>query len=178
MPNDSPLPEAYAFVSEEYSAHHPDDPQHGGDEDRVAQAGDRDIEQLFETGSAVDVGGLIQIVRDPLQAGEDHQGKERYPLPDDRDDHGGQRRIGPRKKGDLVPGDVQPHQDIIDHAVVAVEHPAPHQGDQHTRGDPGDQAHRAHHAAALEALVEQSRSMLRIVPFDTSDQEEEHDDFF
>ena len=30
----------------------------------------------------------------------------------------------------------------------------------------------------LEALVEQSRSMLRIVPFDTSDQEEEHDDFF
>ncbi|MBQ2685100.1 MAG: PTS sugar transporter subunit IIA [Erysipelotrichaceae bacterium] len=30
----------------------------------------------------------------------------------------------------------------------------------------------------LEALVEQSRSMLRIVPLDTSDQEEEHDDFF
>ena len=30
----------------------------------------------------------------------------------------------------------------------------------------------------LEDLVEQSRSMLRIVPFDTSDQEEEHDDFF
>ena len=30
----------------------------------------------------------------------------------------------------------------------------------------------------LEALVEQSRSMLRIVPLDTSDQEDEHDDFF
>ena len=125
------------------------------DEDRGNEQRERDPPELMPLARPVDVRRLVQLVWDHLKPCEQEQGDERRRLPDvDRRD--GRKRLlrDPRHR---AVDDVEADEGVVDDAEDVVVHPLPHLRRDHGRYRPRHEHDRAHHAAPLEARVDDER---------------------
>ncbi len=106
------------------------------------QQRDGDRPEHTQLGGAVDRTGLVHILRDGLQAGEDQQ-RGVADVPPDVDT--GDRRHGLRDRADeRLARDAEDPQELVDDPQLRVEHPQPEQRDHDVRYQPGQHQDTAH----------------------------------
>lgn len=136
---------------------HPDDAQQHGRGDDAGDRGQGDVEKLAPGAGAVDLGRLVELARNRLQARQDSDGEERETLPDQREHDAGQRRGGLGEPGMRRRDQTEAQKDVVEDAEIEIVDPGPHQADDHARQSPRDDDERARQAAPPEALIEQQR---------------------
>ncbi len=106
----------------------------------------------------VGVGGLVDLLGDRHQPGQDRDREERQPAPHvDRDDRGHRVVLLPEPVGARRVHEPQGQPGPVHHAVERVEHPPPPEGGERGGDDPRQQHRAPDQPLEPELLVEQER---------------------
>ena len=136
--------------------------QDDDDHDRRPDQRQRDVDEALPRAGAVDARGLVDVGRQRGEAGEDHQERERRPLPGVDRDHRDQREL--RVAEPVVAAEAERARDEVDEAEVGRQHQrAPEQADddrrEHDRQDRRDPQRRlARAGSAAPAARARGRS--------------------
>ena len=122
---------------------------------RRLQIRQRHEAEAVPASGAVDAGGVVQLGRNHLERGQQEYGRERPLLPHVRDGHAEARAERLAHPRDVPVDDAGDEEQAVQHAVVAVEDPAP----DDPADDGGDRPRQQHHdfeqRAAEHDLVEE-----------------------